>query len=66
LAEGFRELIVWQRAIDMTEAIYRFTAQFPREEMYGLTSQLRRAGVSVASNIAEGWGRQSNGEYKHF
>lgn len=66
MAEGFRELIVWQRAIDMTEAIYRFTAQFPREEMYGLTSQLRRAGVSVASNIAEGWGRQSNGEYKHF
>jgi four helix bundle protein len=50
----------------MSVALYRLTAAFPREEVYGLTSQLRRTGVSVASNIAEGWGRQSQGEYKQF
>ena len=66
MAEGFRDLIVWQRAVQMTVAVYKLTASFPREELYGLTSQMRRAGVSVASNIAEGWGRQSDGEYKHF
>ena len=66
MAEGFRDLIVWQRAVQMTVALYRASANFPREELYGLISQLRRAGVSVASNIAEGWGRQSEGEYKHF
>ncbi len=66
VAEGFRELHVWQRSIELAEAIYHLTKGFPREELYGLTSQLRRAGVSVASNIAEGWGRKSNGEYKQF
>jgi four helix bundle protein len=64
VGEGFRDLIVWQRAVEMTVAIYGLTGNFPREELYGLTSQLRRAGISVASNIAEGWGRQSNGEYR--
>jgi four helix bundle protein len=66
LAEGFRDLIVWQRAIQLSVALYKLTGSFPREEIYGLTSQLRRAGVSTASNIAEGWGRQSDGEYKQF
>jgi four helix bundle protein len=66
VAEGFRDLIVWQRAVQMAVAAYKLTAGFPREELYGLTSQMRRASVSVASNIAEGWGRQSDGEYKHF
>lgn len=66
MAEGFRDLVVWQRAVEMTVLLYRATSSFPREEIYGLSSQLRRAGVSVASNIAEGWGRQSDGEYKHF
>jgi four helix bundle protein len=64
--ESYRDLIVWQRAIEMTVAIYRLTAQFPREEVYGLVAQLRRAGVSVASNIAEGNGRVSRGEYRQF
>jgi len=50
----------------MSVAIYQLTSAFPREELYGITSQLRRAGVSVASNIAEGYGRGSTGEYKQF
>ncbi len=66
MAESFRDLHVWKRAIQMTVAVYRLTATFPREEQFGLTSQLRRASVSVASNIAEGYGRNSRGEYKHF
>jgi len=59
-------LKVWQRAIENTVAIYRLTSGFPGQEIYGLTSQLRRASVSVASNIAEGYGRGSSGEYKQF
>jgi four helix bundle protein len=66
LGNSFRDLIVWQRAIQLSTAIYRLTADFPKEEIYGLTSQLRRAGVSVASNIAEGYGRASSREYKQF
>jgi len=66
MAESYRELLVWQRAVQLTLAIYRLTLGFPREEMFGLTSQLRRAGISVASNIAEGYGRMSQGEYKQF
>jgi four helix bundle protein len=66
LGSSFRDLIVWQRAIQASVAIYRLTSNFPAQEMYGLTSQLRRAAVSVASNIAEGYGRGSPGEYKHF
>ena len=64
--QGFRDLNVWQRAVQLSVSVYKLTSGFPREELYGLSSQLRRAGVSVASNIAEGWGRQSEGEYKHF
>jgi four helix bundle protein len=66
MSSSFRELLVWQRAIQTSVAIYRLTAGFPKEETYGLTSQLRRAGVSVASNIAEGYGRGTRGEYKQF
>jgi four helix bundle protein len=66
MVKSYRDLKVWQRAIEMTLAIYRLTTGFPKEELFGLTSQLRRAGVSVASNIAEGYGRGSKGEYKQF
>jgi four helix bundle protein len=66
MAKAYRDLIVWQRAIQLTLAVYRLSATFPREEMYGLTSQMRRAAVSIASNIAEGYGRGTRGEYKNF
>ena len=63
---SYKDLIVWQRAVELSVAIYKLTATFPREEIYGLTNQLRRAGVFVASNIAEGYGRFSPSEYKNF
>jgi four helix bundle protein len=66
MVESYRDLKVWQRAIQMTLSIYRVSIGFPKEEVFGLTSQIRRAGVSVASNIAEGYGRGSKGEYKQF
>jgi four helix bundle protein len=55
MVESYRDLLVWQRAIQTSVAVYKMTAHFPREEMFGLTSQMRRAGVSTASNIAEGY-----------
>lgn len=64
--KSYRELTVWQRSIDLTVALYQMTRSFPREEVFGLTSQLRRASVSIASNIAEGYGRGSKGEYRNF
>ena len=66
MAESFRELTVWQRSMQMTVSVYRLTQSFPREEVYGLTSQMRRAAVSVPSNIAEGHGRLSTGEFRQF
>jgi len=63
---SFRDLIVWQRGIELTLAIYGLTKTFPKEEMFGLTTQLRRAAVSIPSNIAEGHGRGSRGEYRQF
>ncbi|HYV96660.1 MAG TPA: four helix bundle protein [Gemmatimonadaceae bacterium] len=59
----YSDLIVWQKSMDLAREIYRVTASFPVTERYGLTSQLRRAAVSVPSNIAEGHGRASTGEY---
>ena len=58
----FKQLKVWKKAHEMTLSTYRLTATFPKEEMYGLTSQLRRAAASIAANIAEGCGRRSDGE----
>ena len=66
MAQSFRELTVWQRAMEMTVQVYELTLGFPKDEIYGLTSQLRRASVSVASNIAEGRGRMSQGEFCQF
>jgi four helix bundle protein len=63
---SFKNLLVWQRAIELSLAVYRLTESFPAKERFGLTSQLRRASVSVASNIAEGYGRSTRGEYPQF
>ncbi len=63
---SYRDLIVWQKATAMVTEIYRATRSFPREEVFGLTGQLRRSAVSVASNIAEGQGRLSKGEFRQF
>ena len=62
----YQELIVWQKAMELSKAIYRLTKSFPDDERFGLTSQLRRASVSVPSNIAEGQGRLTAGEFKQF
>ena len=61
-SSGFRDLKVWQRAMELVTKVYQFTRTFPAEERFGLTSQLRRAAVSVPTNIAEGSGRLTNGE----
>jgi four helix bundle protein len=66
LAQAFQDLTVWQRAMEMTVCVYALTKSFPKDEVYGLTSQLRRASVSVASNIAEGRGRMTDGEFRQF
>jgi len=63
---SFRELRVWQLGMEVTEQVYRLTAEFPKSEVYGLSSQMRRAAVSIPSNIAEGQGRDSSKEFLHF
>ena len=60
---NYQELIVWQKAMDLVELIYAESRSFPREEIYGLTSQLRRAAVSIPSNIAEGQGRRTTADF---
>jgi four helix bundle protein len=64
--KDFRELKVWQKAHELTLAVYRVTASFPREELYGLTTQMRRAGTSIAANLAEGCGRRGDAELSRF
>jgi four helix bundle protein len=66
MLRSFRELVVWKKSMKLATDIYRLTQGFPREEMYGLVSQLRRAAVSIPSNIAEGHGRSGLGEYRQF
>jgi len=62
----FEELKIWQKAMDVTEKCYKASENFPKEERYGLTSQLRRSAVSIPSNISEGAGRNTKGEFKQF
>ncbi len=65
-AGRFREVIAWQKAYALALAIYRATSAFPSDERFGLIQQMRRAAVSVPSNIAEGWGRGSTADYQRF
>ena len=62
----YRDLIVWQRSMILVEEIYAMSKSFPKDELYGLTSQLRRSAISIPSNIAEGEGRKSENEFKRF
>ncbi len=64
--QSFRDLMAWQKAMSLAERVYEVTRGFPKEEIYGLTSQMRRAAVSAVSNIAEGYGRRTRGEYLQF
>ncbi|MGH7929061.1 MAG: four helix bundle protein [Candidatus Binatia bacterium] len=65
MISSYKDLLVWQRSMDLVEKVYLLTAQLPSSEQFGLVAQMRRAAVSVPSNIAEGYGRQSTGEYRH-
>lgn len=66
MGQSYRDLLAWQKAMQLVVEVYRATRGFPRDELYGLTSQLRRAAVSVPSNIAEGQARFSAREFHHF
>ena len=63
---SYRDLRVWQRGMDLVAEVYEVTREFPQEERFGLTSQMRRSAISVPSNIAEGFGRESNGDFARF
>lgn len=63
---SYREQFIWQKAIDLSVRCYKLTEFFPKSEIYGITSQIRRCAVSIPSNIAEGYGRKGKGEYVHF
>jgi four helix bundle protein len=66
MGRSYKDLIAWQKAMELVTASYRHTSSFPKEELFGLTSQLRRAAVSTPSNIAEGQGRLSQKEFRYF
>lgn len=66
LSNSYKELTVWQKSMELVTAVYKLTEQFPKEELYGLTSQLRRSAVSIPSNIAEGKYRGSKKDYVQF
>ena len=62
----YRDLLIWQKSMTLVTEIYSITKNFPREEVYGLTSQIRRSSISIPSNIAEGYGREGNKDYLKF
>ena len=64
--KSYKELIVWQKSMILVKEIYQITSNFPNEEKFGLTSQMRRSSISIPSNIAEGWGRLSRKNYIQF
>jgi four helix bundle protein len=66
LGRSYKDLVVWQKAMELVTAIYRATLRFPKDELFGLTSQVRRVAVSIPSNIAEGQGRLSEKESRYF
>jgi four helix bundle protein len=66
IVKSYKDLLIWQRSMDFVEAIYRISEDIPSKEQFGLISQMRRASVSILSNIAEGYGRQSTGSYAQF
>lgn len=66
LSANYKDLIVWQRAMQLSQKSYEVTREFPADEKFGLVSQIRRASVSVVSNIAEGQGRMTKGEFRQF
>jgi four helix bundle protein len=64
--QSYKDLIIWQRAMNLAESSYRLTSNFPKDELFGMTSQIRRSAVSVAANIAEGHGRDQTGSFIQF
>ena len=66
MTKGFKDLVVWQKAKDLVTYIYLNTKDFPKEEIYGITSQIRRSAISISSNLAEGYGRTGKNEFAHF
>ena len=66
MVQSYRDLVAWNKAMELVTEIYRVTQKFPKEELFGLMSQIRRAAISIPSNIAEGKGRLSKGEFRQF
>ena len=66
MGRSYKDLVAWQKAMELVTATYRASAKFPKDELFGLTSQLRRAAISIPSNIAEGQGRLSEKEFRYF
>ncbi len=64
--KNYRDLIVWQKAMDLVTQVYQATERFPQKEVFGLTNQIRKAAVSIPSNIAEGQGRNTDRDFRHF
>lgn len=64
--DTYRDLVVWQKSMSLVSSIYLLTKRFPNDELYGLSSQIRRSAISIPSNIAEGYGRRSNPEFSRF